>query len=293
MPKRIRKIGVKKIAKTICIIFLSISFLRGCYYSTSVTETNTDEVFSGFKIEKVFCSADNITLNFINQSDSCLCIDETYLLEKRESNIWNEWKAITSGKLDDSEFLFIESGKVINRIIHWGNLLGSLEPGEYRISTNISIYSDTGMTGIKPIDIYFQVEETYSSNEIKPANDEGFDILSGAGIVDADKVIYPTVRIGSSLYEWRRGSVNGEFAVLFPLIYETERTPNDCLNNMDYYGTIIHSLNDSPMIDCELVSWFDCKGVIYVEENSDDTVYLFMNTPWISYGVIAFDKVSS
>lgn len=291
MPKVIRKIGLKKIAKTICIIFLAMSFLRGCYYSTSATETNTDEVFSGFKIEKVFSSADNITINFTNQSDNCLCIDGTYLLEKRESNI--EWEYITSGKFVDSEIFLIEPGKEINRIVHWKNFLGSLEPGEYRIRMNISLYSDSVMSETKPMEIYFQVEDTFISNEIKPASFEGFDILSGAGIVDADKVIYPTVRIGNCLYEWRRGSVNGKFAVQFPLFYETETTPNDCLRNMNYYGTIIHSLNDSPMIDCELVSWFDCKGAIYVDENSEDTVYLFMSTPWISYGVIAFDKVNN
>ena len=76
------------------------------------------------------------------------------------------------------------------------------------------------MSETKPMEIYFQVEDTFISNEIKPASAEGFDILSGAGIVDADKVIYPTVRIGNSLYEWRRGSVNGKFAVQFPLFYE-------------------------------------------------------------------------
>ncbi|MCR5740376.1 MAG: hypothetical protein K6G43_11230 [Lachnospiraceae bacterium] len=108
---------------------------------------------------------------------------------------------------------------------------------------------------------------------------------------------YPTVLVNGEYYEFRRTRVNGVGPLLVvPNGIPKELWPDDpnvVLEGLDYYGEIIHYSGEYqyPKEDCEIVCWFDIQGQIYTDPNNKDTVYLYIETPWIEYAVAAFDKI--
>lgn len=108
---------------------------------------------------------------------------------------------------------------------------------------------------------------------------------------------YPTVLVNGEYYEFRRTRVNGVGPLLvIPNGIPKEMWPDDpnvVLAGLDYYGEIIHYSGEYqyPKEDCEMVCWFDVDGQIYTDPNNKDTVYLYIETPWIEYAVAAFDRI--
>ena len=108
---------------------------------------------------------------------------------------------------------------------------------------------------------------------------------------------YPTILVNGYYYEFRRTRVDGVGPLLVvPNGVPKELWPDDpnvVLEDLDYYGEIIHYSGEYqyPKEDCEIVCWFDIEGQIYTDPNNKDTVYLYIETPWIEYAVAAFDRI--
>lgn len=108
---------------------------------------------------------------------------------------------------------------------------------------------------------------------------------------------YPTLYVNGNYYEWRRANMEGKKAILVlansASYGSMPSNPNSVLDDCVYYGSIIHYSGDyqCPIEDREMVSWFDVHGDIYIDSSNDETVYLYIETEFWEYAVIAFDKI--
>lgn len=97
------------------------------------------------------------------------------------------------------------------------------------------------------------------------------DIASG-GIKNLD-IYNTTILVEDKYYHWAKSE-----AYLFKLPKEAE-----------FYGRIVHTNANYPSKDCEMTSSFDVEGIIYVDKNNPQYIYLVLTTEWLNEGVIRFE----
>ena len=117
--------------------------------------------------------------------------------------------------------------------------------------------------------------------KIKRSNHEERIGESSGTIPGADE-IYPTILIDGNYYEWKRGRA---------ILMDYAGRPLPLSGETEYYGEIIHTDNDYPTMDKELVCTFNVTGSVYINPKEKSSIYLVISTDWMTDTVVVFDLI--